>query len=86
MYEKPLIFFQFKIKCTYFIKNNYVNNIHYIRYKYICLMYEVSRLIWYIICVVIIINKEIVEVNVLKSHTLKISAKINYVKPGQKIT
>ena len=36
-------------------------------------MYEVSRLIWYIICVVIIINKEIVEVNVLKSHTLKIS-------------
>ena len=44
-------------------------------------MYEVSRLIWYIICVVIIINKEIVEVNVLKSHTLKISAKINYVKP-----
>ena len=49
-------------------------------------MYEVSRLIWYIICVVIIINKESVEVNVLKSHTLKISAKINYVKPGQKIT
>ena len=44
-------------------------------------MYEVSRLIWYIVCVgVIIINKEIVEVHVLKSHTIKISAKISYVK------
>ena len=40
------------------------------------LKYEVSIIIWCIICVDIFINKTIIRVNVIKSDVLKIDTKI----------
>ena len=51
----------------------------------IFLKYEVSILIWYIICVDIFINKTIIRVNAMKSDILKIDTNNNYVQLSQKI-
>ena len=49
------------------------------------LKYEVSILVWCIICVDICINKTIIRVNAMKSDVLKIDTKNNYVQLSQKI-
>ena len=49
------------------------------------LKYEVSILIWCMICVDIFINKTIIRVNAMKSDVLKIDTKNNYIQLSQKI-
>ena len=52
---------------------------------YIFFKYEVSILIWQIICVDIFINKTIIRVNAMKSDVLKIDTNNNYVQLSHKI-
>ena len=76
---KNIYFKKIKKQCN---TNKYSKYKYYI--KYIFLKYEVSILIWYIICVDIFINKTIIRVNAMKSDVLKIATNNNYVQLSQK--